>query len=471
MAVKPWHVLFFARRIARLPERSRAVGLFFATSLAARAVGILCQLAQVPIAVHMLGSEAFGLWMTLMSVSYLIAFADLGVGQGAQNQLAEAFASGCDDRARELWGSTLVFLCGVAALVGTIVAVAAPAVDFTGLFHLADPQVRADAGPAITLAMGLFCANFPLGLAQRLAYSRQKGWMHNIAQGLSAAGSLGGILIASHCHWRLPAVIAATQTPILMGNAVLLLWQLGQLGWMNRASLRCHWATMRRLLGLGAYFGVQQVLLTLMISLPQIVISTHMGAAAVTPYNLAQRLFNFFAIIQNAFMLPLWPAYTDAKARGEFGWIRRTLTLSLRATLLATIAPMAVAALFAGRIIALWVGGGTEPPSAALVWLLFLWNAAVFLQQPFGYLLAGLSEIRRLTAYAACSAAASAGLMLLFVRGHGQAGAVFGLLVGYLPFLLFGNIAEVARVLRKTHSGPLRPGLPGPAVAAAEGGS
>jgi O-antigen/teichoic acid export membrane protein len=88
-------------RLGKWSARSRAVGVFFATSVAARVLGIACQLLQVPIAMKALGAEAFGLWMTLTGIGAMIMFADLGVGQSAQNKLAEAFAAGRRDSAKE----------------------------------------------------------------------------------------------------------------------------------------------------------------------------------------------------------------------------------------------------------------------------------------------------------------------------------------------------------------------------------
>ena len=441
----------FQRRFNRLSGRSKAVGLFFATSVAARAFGICCQLLQVPIAVKALGTEAFGLWMALTSIGTMIMFADFGMGQGAQNKLAEAFAAGKESVARELCGSVAVFLCLLGLFLAAAVGLIVPAIDFTALFNLTDPLVQAQAPRAIMVTLLLFCANFPLGLAQRLAYSRQQGWMHNIALALGGAGSLGGVLLAAHLHMNLAEFIAAAQLPLILANAALLSLQLIQLGWFNLRLVRFHWATMRDLLGLGACFGIQQIHLVLLISLPQIIISTGLGAAAVTPYNLAQRIFNLFAIIQNAFMLPLWPAYSDAKARGEFDWIRRTLFFSLRLTLLGVIAPMAVGTFFARPVLALWVGRHAALPSESLIWLLFLWNAVFFLEQPFGYMLAGISEVRRLTFYAVVSIVASAGLMYLLVQPYAQEGVVFGMVMGFLPYLLLGNIAETARVFRRMH--------------------
>ncbi len=439
------------QRFTRLSGRSKAVGLFFATSVSARMLGIGCQLLQVPIAVKALGTEAFGLWMALTSIGAMIMFADFGMGQGAQNKLSEAFAAGHERAARELCGSVAVFLCLLGLLLAAAVGLIVPAINFTALFNLTDPVVQTQAPRAIMVTLLLFCVNFPLGLAQRLAYSRQQGWMHNIAQALGGAGSLGGVLLAASLHLSLAEFIAAAQLPLILSNAGLLSLQLIQLGWFNFRTVRFHWATMRELLGLGACFGIQQVHLVLLISLPQIIISTSLGAAAVTPYNLAQRIFNLFAIIQNAFMLPLWPAYSDANARGEFDWIRRTLFFSLRITLLGVIAPMAVGTFFARPLLALWVGRHTALPSESLIWLLFLWNAVFFLEQPFGYMLAGISEVRRLTFYAVVSIVAGAGLMYLLVQRHAQEGVVLGMVVGFLPYLFLGNIAETVRVFRRMH--------------------
>ena len=437
----------FAR--ARWSGRSRAVGMFFATSLAARAIGISCQLLQVPIAMQALGAEAFGLWMTLTGIGAMIAFADFAIGQGAQNKLAEAFGAGHLARAKELWDSTLVFflLVGVALAAG--LAGLLPVIDFTRAFNLTEPAVQAQAGAAVAATLGVFCLNFPLGLAQRLALSRQQGWQHNI---VLAAGSVGGLAAMATAVWSgasLPIVILAAQGPLVLGNAVLLQTQLRALGWTKLHAVRARWATMRELGTLGASFGVQQLQHTLFISLPPLIISTQLGAAAVTPYNLAQRLFNLFGVVQSAFMLPLWPAYSDAKAKHDYAWIRRTLRRSLAATLLGSLAPMALGAAFAQPLLAAWVGSESSLPSATLLWLMFAWNALVFIGQPFGYLLAGLSVVRRLTQYAVVSSVLSSLLMWALVRDHGAPGVVLGMSIGFLPFLVRANIIEAVQVLRR----------------------
>jgi O-antigen/teichoic acid export membrane protein len=423
--------------------------MFFATSLAARALGIGCQLLQVPIVMRALGAEAFGLWMTLTSVGAMITFADFGVGQGAQNKLAEAFAAGRTGRARELWDSSLVFFSALGLLFALLIAGVLPWLDFTRLLDLTNPTVQREASVAVAVMLAIFCLNFPLGLAQRLANSRQKGWMHNIALALGSIGGLAGTILAIQLAWSLPAVIAVAQLPLLLANAALLARQLVELGWTDVLALRWRWRTTRELFALGAHFGMQQMQLTLFMAAPQVIISMTLGAAAVTPYNLAQRLFNLFGVVQNAFMLPLWPAYSDAKTKGDFRWIRRTLVASLGATLACTLLPMTLGAAFAQPILAAWVGRAAELPSTALIWLMCAWNALVFIAQPFGYMLAGLSEVKRLTHYAIVSSILSIVLMSMLVRRHAAEGVVAGMAIGVIPFVIRGNIIEALQVLRR----------------------
>ena len=109
--------------------RNRSIAAFFVTSLSGRGLGIVCQLVQVPLALRYLGKEAFGVWVTLGSISYLISFSDFGIGMGAQNQMTEALGTGDRPRARRLFTTTLVFLCavgGVLALVGVPVFLRLP---------------------------------------------------------------------------------------------------------------------------------------------------------------------------------------------------------------------------------------------------------------------------------------------------------------------------------------------------------
>ncbi len=422
---------------------------FFATSLAARGVGIVCQLLQVPLVVATLGSEAFGLWMTMTSITNLMQFADLGLGTGLQNRLTEKFTHGEFTEARSLFVSVFAFLALVGVTLGSLLAWVIHSLDLPVLFHLRDPLTIAQA-PVAALALCLvFCAGFPLGLSQRLAFARHEGWMFNVTQAIGSVTALAVVAWGAHAHWSLGLLIASAQGTLLLANAGLLVVQCFQLRWFRRPWPALHFGAVRELLGVGAFFSVQQIVSTVMFSLPQVIISASLGAAAVTPYNLVQRLFNLFAIVQNAFLLPLWPAYAEARARGEFTWMRRALRHSVQATVLGCIVPMMVCACFAPQIIRWWVGNGPVLPDYLLVGLLCLLNTLTFLQQPCLYLLVAVSEVKYCAYYSVMSAIGGTVLMLVLVHRFGVTGVVLGLLLGYIPFTLIGNFFEARRYLRR----------------------
>jgi O-antigen/teichoic acid export membrane protein len=103
------------------------------------------------------------------------------------------------------------------------------------------------------------------------------------------------------------------------------------------------------------------------------------------------------------------------------------------------------------------VGHGAAAPEAALVWVLFVWNAIVFFQQPFGYLLAGVSEVRRVTYYSVFSAVSSLALMWLLARPLGAPGVALGLILGYAPFSFLGTMIESFRYLHAHRPEPATP--------------
>ena len=439
--------------IAGKSVRWKSFAAFFATSLASRGISISCQLVQVPIAIGAMGKEAFGLWMTLTSISYLVSFADFGMGVGVQNRLAESFAVQECDAARQLFGSAFLFLLAMAGLLAVMLLPLSWLLDLPRLFGLTEPRVISDAPSAVATILAIFCLGFPFGLAQRLAYAQQLGWKHNLSQACGSLVAVAALFITAKLRLGIGAMILCGAAPGMLANAGLLIHLLKQRGWLALRGFRADFNTVRQLLSLGVHFTVQQVLNTTVFALPPIIISTTLGAAAVTPFNLAQRFFNLFGVLQNAFMLPLWPAYSEAKAKGEFDWIRHTLRRSLLATTFFTVLPMAIGAWFARHLIHLWVREPSVIPSASLILLLFLWNASVFLQQPFAYLLAGISRVRRLTVFSIVSAVCATTLMFVLVRWHGQEGVVLGMLIGSVPLTVWCNVSESLKFLRT--AGPM----------------
>ena len=74
----------------RSQERYRRVALTAISSAGARALTVVTMLIAVPLTLNYLGSERYGLWMTISSIILMMRFADLGMGLGLMNAVSEA---------------------------------------------------------------------------------------------------------------------------------------------------------------------------------------------------------------------------------------------------------------------------------------------------------------------------------------------------------------------------------------------
>ena len=73
-------------------------------------------LIAVPLTLHYLGTERYGMWMTISSIVAMMGFADLGMGLGLMNAISEAH--GQEDRlAAERYVSSGFFMLSAVALL------------------------------------------------------------------------------------------------------------------------------------------------------------------------------------------------------------------------------------------------------------------------------------------------------------------------------------------------------------------
>jgi hypothetical protein len=178
-------------------ERERPIFAFFATSLTQRAIGIFCQFAQVPIALHYLGSEAFGLWVTLTTLNFIVWCSDFGVGFGVQSMIADALSRGDSECARRTFVTGFGFLLGIMVLLVAVTVSSYFLLDLSRLLRFTYPRLTTSENAALLWVVVIWCVNIPLGLGQRLAHASQVGWMSNIANSVTQLLTLAIVSIAA----------------------------------------------------------------------------------------------------------------------------------------------------------------------------------------------------------------------------------------------------------------------------------
>ena len=129
----------------------------------AKVISVVTMLISVPLTLHYLGSERYGMWMTISSVIAMLGFADLGLGLGLMNAVAEAH--GTDDRqaAVHYVSSAFFMLTGVAVIIGLAFALIYSHIPWARLFNVTSPLAVQEAGPAMAVFVACFTLNLPLG--------------------------------------------------------------------------------------------------------------------------------------------------------------------------------------------------------------------------------------------------------------------------------------------------------------------
>src|SRR5207244_10513872 len=137
----------------RASGRHRRLLLTGLTSVGARGVSVLNVLISVPLALAYLGTERYGLWMTITSFVALLNFADLGLGNGLINAISEA--NGKDDReaARRYVSTAFFSLIVIGLSMLCLFLIVYPYVRWNRFFNVSSGSAVKEVGSAVLVVV------------------------------------------------------------------------------------------------------------------------------------------------------------------------------------------------------------------------------------------------------------------------------------------------------------------------------
>jgi len=173
-----------------------------------------------------------------------------------------------------------------------------------------------------------------------------------------------------------------------------------------------------------------------------------LGSSEVTQFAVPARLFAFIGVIAAIIVAPLWPAYGEALARGDTGWVKLTLVRTLVLTAVLVLAPSITLVVFGRPIIHAWVGNAVQPS----FWLLAglgTWALLSSLGATLAVFLNGASVLRFQAVCAILVAMAALGLEVAFARLWGVSGVPWALVLAYAVFAAIPMVVYVPRLLER----------------------
>jgi O-antigen/teichoic acid export membrane protein len=382
--------------------RGRAAARTAIGAVLARPLNMLLSMATTAVLVRFMGVEQFGTWAVWQNLAGVLGVFALGVPLSLMNHVSAARANGDQQRLSQIL-STAFFMMVAAGTVVIVGAGAWMSVD-DSLGGLARPDGR-PRDSAITACAAVFIAyaalNLAAGLFDRVTTACQDGWVSAGCQVAGSAISLALVGLACSLGAGLPIVAAGWAAGALFGmaiNAVIARMRYG--GWAMPRVASFSAGEMCRLLADGWQFMLLGFigLITLqsdplLIGIWDIFHKSPGGSRAIAEMAIPLRFFNIIGAVIFMFLAPLWPAYADARARGDIEWSRRTLVRSLFATAAVAMFLIVPATLWGETLLAWWVGEDIAVPSSLLL-AFGGWAIVTLVAYPIVMYLNGFGQLR-----------------------------------------------------------------------------
>jgi len=360
-------------------ERSSRAKKNILFSFIVKGLSIAISLVLVPLTIHYVNADRYGIWLTLSSIVGWLTFFDVGLGNGLRNKLAEAVAKGETDLAKIYVSTTYAILGIIIGAVLLIFFALNPFLNWSGILN-APPAMKSELSLLALIVFTFFCIQFLLQLLTTIMTANQEPAK---ASFFSFLGSLLSLII----------IYILTKTThgslVLLGTAfsaapvfVLLVSSL----WYFRRSYRqfapsfkfIKFKYARDLMVLGIKFFVLQVAAIVIYQTSNIIIAQLFGPAQVTPYNIAYKYFSVITMVMGIVIMPFWSAFTEAWTKKDLNWIKNAIrNLKIIWALLSVLTIIML--IFSNLIYRLWVGKGIIVPFSlsaiiAAYVIIFSWN-------------------------------------------------------------------------------------------------
>lgn len=434
----------------RSKERYRRAALTTLASLVSKGVVVFTTFISVPLTIGYLGTERYGMWMTMSSLIAILGFLDLGMGNSLKNHIADANGRDDKDAAVRAISSAYVVLTIIAIALGLIFLILYPHIPWMRIFNVSSPLAIAESGPAVAVFIVCFLLNIPLSLIIQIQSGYQEGFVSNIWQSAGSILGLLGVLIVIYLKAGLPWLVCTMAGAPLIINILNLLTFFKNKPNLIPSIKKIDVQTTKKIFNTGTLFLFGQIVSIAVQSVDNIIIAQVIGAIGVAVYSVTVRLFSILSMVQNAAVTPFWPAYGESIARGDIRWVRETLRRTVILSILITLPASLLLVYWGDSLIHLWTGKELHPPLNLLIGVA-LWTVISAVASAVAMLLTGATMMKEQLYIGMV-------LLLVAVPTKIYSGQVWGLpgvilsgVVTYsfivlIPYLIIGK-----RTLKKLH--------------------
>jgi O-antigen/teichoic acid export membrane protein len=415
-------------------SRNKRVALTGAAGLIVRVISIGTGIISIPITAKYLGPERFGIWVLLSTLMNWITLADLGLVNSLVNILATALANGSKSKAKQAVASTFYPMLLLGIVLCAVSFASSFYIHWEKILNIQSSSLTTDTRLAITICMCLFAAKIPLSIPRCIYTSYQEAYIYQLWLGLANILSLGFLIIAQYSHANLPWLIGIFFGVITLGDlfAGIHLFFFRQ-QWLRPKLSNCNVSLFKHLLKNGFQFWIAQICAICVFQTDLIIVSRLFSVTEVGIYGVLMRLFSIIETVSTTFVYPLWPAYNEAVAKGDYRWIKKTFRASIFGSLAWSILAGVLLVIFSPLILNTWLSKNINLPTT-LPFFMFLTYVLLSISQCMAVLVNALGRLKLQSFIAPISAISNIILSIILGQQMGPQGVTLATSICILIF-------------------------------------
>lgn len=434
--------------------RSRKMYLNILLSFLAKGWSGVVQLLIVPLTLLCLNNYEYGIWLTISSILLWIDSFDIGLGNGLRNRLAEYVAADDWEKARQAVSTTFFTLALIIFPVMVVLIGLLPMVDLYGLLNIDAAKIPNLTG-VLQVCLAFVCSTFVFKIIGNVYLALQMPAVNNFlvvgGQTLSLVviallplfGTTDNFLLVSTAYTAGPLLVYLVAYPVTFRRTYPKL--MPALSCFRRAMLR-------QLFSLGLGFFALQIFGIILFTTSNLIITRCLGPEEVTPYQIAYRYFSFALMLFTIVITPLWSATTDAYAKGDMQWIRKSHHKMLY-VLTAMVVLVGVMCVVSVWIFPIWTLNKVDIPFTLTI-LMGVYILVLMASLMYAHFLYGFGTIRLQTIVTGLEAIVFIPLSIGGVRAYGTIGIVLALIIVNTACMVTNNI-QFHKIIKGTAKGLL----------------
>lgn len=419
-----------------------------------RILDLLATIVSIPLAIRYLGGERYGAWVTIASVLAFLSFSDFGLGASLTNALGKTEAQNARDLGQRYVSSAILALSLIGALVLCFGTLLSPRIASFLFPSLQSQAVRAETVIAVAIALAIFGLNFPLLVTPRILAVYHEMALANVWNMARSVANLVALLVVIWFRGGLGWLVLGCLGLGWVINLTSTIWLfVFHKPWLRPTLAALDPGFVKNLFSDGWKFFLINAGWVINSQTDNMVIAHYLGPAQVTPYAITFGLFTVATLLQTLAYPSLWPAYTEAFAKGDYDWIRRTIRSNFKFSFITSLAVVSVLTIFGSLIIRFWAGEVAVPPFSLIVWMA-VWRLMLSTLMVGSCLLSATGHLKGMTVYGSVTALLNLLLSILLVKVYGIVGVIAGTVFAFAIANYIPTFIEVRNVVRKFSSEP-----------------